>query len=217
MALDFSNLSRDHLATIQHDQLVGMVLALHEANEKLKNSADEVVSRKYDRKLEQLEREINKTKQDIRRDTIEISGINNEVVDDDIENKTLEILKAANVKVGNKYPTAKDIQAAHRKGRKGIVIVKFVNRKFAYASLSNSHKLKDSGDYNRIYLNESLCPEFGFLGFAVRQAKKNEEIVSYKSRNGILLVQLVQHGPLLEISHENDLLRNGISIPERTY
>ena len=25
----------------------------------------------------------------------------------------------------------------------------------------------------------------------------------------------LQNGPLLEVSHENDLLRNGISIPER--
>ena len=130
-----------------------------------------MTSRKYDLKLEKLEREMNKTKQYIRRDTIEIMGIGQDVQDDDIENKTLEILKVAKVKVGKKYPTAMDIQASHRKGRKGVVIVKFVNRKFTYASVSNSHKLKNS-DYNHVYINGSLCPEFGFLSFAVRHAKK---------------------------------------------
>ena len=107
-----------------------------------------MTSRKYDLKLEQLEREMNKTKQYIRCGTIEITGIGQDVQDDDIENKTLEILKAAKVKVRKKYPTAMDIQ-----GRKGIVIVKFVNRKFAYASVRySSHKLKNS-DYNHVYIN----------------------------------------------------------------
>ena len=148
-----------------------MILALPESNEKLKKIFDEMTSRKYDLKLEQLEREMNKTKQYIRRETIEIIGIGQDVQDDDKENKTFEILKAANVKVGKKYPTAMDIQASHRKGRKGIVIGKFFNRKFAYASVSSSHKLKNS-DYNHVYINGSLCPEFEFLSFAVRQAEK---------------------------------------------
>ena len=96
MALDFSNMSRDSLATLQHDQLIAMVLALHESNEKLKKSSDKMTSRKYDLKLEQLQREMNKTKQHIMRDTITITGISQDVQCDDIEN---------NVKVGKKYAT----------------------------------------------------------------------------------------------------------------
>ena len=59
-----------------------------------------MTSRKYDLKLEQLEREMNKTEQYIRRDAIEITGIGQDVQDDEIENKTLETLKAASVKLG---------------------------------------------------------------------------------------------------------------------
>ena len=54
MALDFSNMPRDSLATLQRDQLIAMVLALHESNEKFKKSSDEMTSRKYNLKLEQL-------------------------------------------------------------------------------------------------------------------------------------------------------------------
>ena len=74
------------------------------------------------------------SKQYSRRDTIEIAGIKQDVADEHIEEECLKILKASKVKVANKFPTSIDIQAAHRKGRKGNVVVKFVNRKFAYAA-----------------------------------------------------------------------------------
>ena len=98
-------------------------------------------------------------------------GISADIEDTAIEDECLNIFKAAKVKVGNRFPTTLDIHAAHRKGRKGTVIVKFVNRKFAIASLTNRQNLKDSDVYGGVFINTSLCPEFGFLNFAVRRAK----------------------------------------------
>ena len=118
MALDFSNISRDSLATLEQNQLIRMILSLYESNENFKKSSDEMISRKYDAKLEKLEMEINKMKQYTRLDTIEITRIEMGVEDEDIEGKTLEILKAADVKAGREYLTSMDLQAFHRKWEK---------------------------------------------------------------------------------------------------
>lgn len=216
MDLNIHNMNKESLAQMESDQLITIVLNLFEANEKLKQSSDDTISKAYDLRLEQLEREVNKFKQHSRRDTIEIAGIKQEVADEQIEEECLKILKAAKVKVANKFPASLDIQAAHRKGRKGNVIVKFVNRKFAYTAVSNSRNLKDFDDGD-LYINTSLCPEFGFLNYAVRRAKKNQEILSYKMKNGVTFIQMSQNGQMMEISHVNDLTRNGITVPNRSF
>ena len=177
----------------------------------------ELIANNYEKRLEQLEREVNKDKQYSRRDTCEIVGISNDVKDDDIEEECIKILKAAKAKVGNRYATTFDIHAAHRRGKKGTVIIKFVNRKFAAAAITNRSNLKDSDYFKRTYINQSLCPEFVFLNFAVRKAKTNGELHYYKMKNGITLIQKEQNGPFVEISHINGLTRNGLTVPERSF
>ena len=118
------------------------------------------------------------------------------------------------MKLEKKFATGYDIQASHRKEKKGTVIVKFTNRKFAYEALWNSH---NHPEYGSIYLNESLCPEFSFIQFVVRKAKKDGKIAKYSTRNGIISIQLVQNGPNIEISHESDLIRNGLTVPVRAF
>ena len=131
----------------------------------------------------------NKDKQYAGRDSVEIMSISRDVGDAHIEDECIKILKSAKVKVGNKFPSTLGIQAARRKRNKGKVIVKFVNRKFASAAISNRSNLKGIDDFTNIYINSSLCPEFSFLDFAVRKAKKNKEIYSFRIKNGITLFQ----------------------------
>ena len=154
--LDINNMNQETLSTLETDQLVRMVLFLKEENEVLKKSTEEVISKKYDERLEKLEREINRDRQYARQDTIEISGINPNVSDDDIEDECLKILKTAKVKIGTKFPTSQDIHAAHRKRNRNITIVKFVNRKFAEAALFLSSKLKEIAGYEDIYIKGEL-------------------------------------------------------------
>ena len=163
MSLDLNNLSREQLVSLDSERLITMVLTLYDANKTLEDSADDLTSRKYDLRLERLEREMNKTKQYIRRDSIEIMGMDVAIDDEDVEKETLKILKAAQVKLEKKFATGYDIQTSHRKGKKGTVIVKFTNRKFAYEALRNSHNLRNDPEYGSIYLNESLCPEFSLF------------------------------------------------------
>ena len=151
-----------------------------------------------DERLVELEREVNKDSQHLRRDTIEFAGISADIPDDKIEDECLGILKAAEVKIGNKFPAAKDVHAAHRKGRKGIVILKFVNRKFAVQALLNRYKLRELDDYSDIFINQSLCPEYSYLNFAVRKAKRNNEISYYKLKNGVSLIQKETDSPFVE-------------------
>ena len=223
---DIKNMTSESLSTLQPNQMIQLVLALQGENEMLKKSCEEEISKKYDTRLEQIERDINLNSQYIRRDTIEVSGIPLNIDDDDIETEVLRILKLAKAKVGNKLPGPFDVQASHRKNAKGVVIVKFVNRKFATAALVNSRNLKDvtvfkpehdDDDNKQIYINQSLCREFHYLHYAVRLAKKNGEIYFYRVRNGIMYVQKADKGRFFEISHVNDLESNGITVPVRRY
>ena len=83
----------------------------------------------------------------------------------------LKIYKTADITIHGKSLDYFDIQAAHRKGQKGTVIAKFVNRKFAYEGLVNGKRLKGKniyGEDTKVFINDSFCPEFGFLNFLIR-------------------------------------------------
>ena len=225
-AFNITNMNETTLASLQPDQMIRIVMTLKEENDKFRMLSEEVAVKKYDERLERLERELNLTKQYERRNTIEISGIPLTVADNDVENEVLRILKVAKAKVGSKLPGQFDIQAAHRKGRKGTVLCKFVNRKFAQAAIWNSRNLKDAAIFNgdngdiangNVYINQSLCPEFGFLHYAVRKGKYNSEIHSYKVKHGVMFICKVENGTLIEISHVNDLTRNNITVPPRRF
>ena len=210
-----SNMSKESLSALDHDDLVTLVLSLHKDNCVLKTSADEMIASKYEKRLEDLERAINENLQYGRRDTCDISGISMDINDADIEEECLKILKTAKVKVSNRFPNSLDIHAAHRKGKKGVVIIKFVNRKWANTARYNSSNLKNS-DYQGVYINPSFCPEFGYLNFAVRKAKANGEINHYKLKNGLTFIQKAADDRYVKISHVNDLERYGLTVPPRT-
>ena len=93
--------------------------------------------------------------------------------------------------MGNRYPNTLDVHAAHRKGRKGNVIIKFVNRKWESTVMKNA---EDTEDYQNVYINASLCPEFKFLNYAVRREKRNGEIHYYKVKNGTTSIQKRENG-----------------------
>ena len=110
-----------------------------------------------------------------RRDSLEITGIPKN--DDQLEDEVIEIFKEAKATLNRQQIRKPDIQAVHRIGKKGKVIVKVVNRKFVQSALINGRKLKEStryGDRTKIFLNESFIPEFSFLTllFAPRKDKK---------------------------------------------
>ena len=206
-------LNANVLDELSKEQLVQMVFNLKSTISK-KNFRKVTNLRFY-----HLERRVNMNSQYSRRDTLEITGIPADVVDEKLEDEVIEIYEEAKAILNRQNIFKKnDIQAVHRIGKKGRVIVKVVNRKFVHTALVNGKKLKDStryGDNTAIYFNDSFIPDFGFLNFVIRSAHKNKTLYKYKVRNGVNFVQKSQDGVFVEIGHVNDLQNLGIEIPAR--
>ena len=110
----------NNLETLNKKQLIDMVLTLTNTVSKLQEDYKKVINLR----LYNLERNMNMSQQYHRRDTLEISGIPSTVKNDEIENEVLEIFKEAKMTVNRQNLKIIDIQAAHRIGQKGKVIVK---------------------------------------------------------------------------------------------
>ena len=110
---------------------------------------------------------------------MEIVGIPQDVKDERLEEEVIDILKEAEVRVNRQSPKKMDIQAVHHLKNRKVTIVKMVNRKFAKEALICRRSLRDSSRYDantNFFINDSLCPEFKFLNFAIRNALKSKEI-----------------------------------------
>ena len=120
----------------------------------------------------------------------------------------IEVFREAKVTVNRKPIKSSDIQAAHRIGKGGKVIVKVVNRKFIRAALINGKNLKGSrkyGEGTKLYVNDSFTPEFSYFNYLARTAFKGKNIFKYKVRYGVTLVQKKEGDEFVEIGHANDL------------
>ena len=71
-----------------------------------------------------------------RRDSLEITGVPKSINDEQLEDEVLEIFKDAKATLNRQQIKIPDIQAVHRIGKKGRVIVKIVNRKFVQTAFS---------------------------------------------------------------------------------
>ena len=105
---------------------------------------DEDMDESFER-LEKVEEITSSTNQYGRRNNIELSGVPNDVDDNNLENKVIDIFKTINIELTNN-----DIEACHRlpipkNNRNGNkkVIVRFTNRKFCEKALSLRKKFKD--------------------------------------------------------------------------
>lgn len=202
------------LANLSKEQLIEMVQGLNEKLSKIQEDYQKVINLR----LYNLERRMNMNAQYQRRDTLEITGIPADIPQEELEDDVIDLFKDMKVTV-NRQPIRKiDIQAVHRIGKKGKVILKVVNRKFAQEALYNGKKLKDNkkyGEGTKLYINESLIPEFGFINFVIRKAQKAKKIYRYKIRNGIHFIQVGVDDDFVEIGHQNDIENLGIEIPKQ--
>ena len=199
------SLSKDDLIKIIND-LKGEVAKLNDDFYKVTNL-----------RLYHLERSQNMFQQYNRRESFEIAGIPQTVPIEGLEDEVIEICKEEKVYV-NRQPIKKtDIVAVHRLADKKTTVVRVMNRKFSREALMCGKNLRDSKRYGdgKIYINNSFCPEFRFLFYAIRKAAGKKEINRWKIRNGIIHIQKEVDGPFVEIGHVLDLENLKISIPER--
>ena len=212
--MDNSNINSESLESLQKDQLITLVLSLKTQMQTLNEDFRKLTNLR----LYHLERGQFMHLQYSRRNSIEISGIPTNIGDKELEDEVVDVLREAKVLV-NRQPVKKmDIEACHRLSNGSTTIVKMVNRKHAKQALFNDSNLKNTrryGDGQKIYTNDSLCPEFKYLNFAIRKAYSSNNIARYKFRNGITYVKFTEQSDFVEIGHVLDLENLKIPLPSR--
>ena len=195
----------ERLKQFKKSELVDIILEMQKEKKDLKSQLNKITD--ISDRVVELERSHTLYLQYGRRNCIEISGIPAEVEQNKLEDEVMKIYHEADVKVHGKTLGHFDMEACHRIGKKGVVIVRFVNRKFARQGLFNSAKLKKTKIYGNqhVYINDSLCPQFNYIGYVVRKLKKTGRIEGYKVRNGIFSVKLqAGDNKYVEITHKID-------------
>ena len=140
-------------------------------------------------------------------DTVEIVGIPTNIANNELENKTIEILESINVRVN-----PNDIQACHRLYDGERTIVKFQNRKSALQALLNRTALKDTDKtllgfnaQSKLFINYSLCPHYRMLHGKLKSLHKKGEIFGFWVTNGSVRYRIKDQGQSVTVQHIRDL------------
>ena len=121
------------------------------------------VNNVLENRIVNLEKQLSKNKQYGRRNNFKISGISNQIPDQDLEENVVKICKDSDINI-----SPIDIEGCHRlpRGRNSTnttkrVIAKFVSRKHSGAMLQRK---KDINSKNKVFVTHSLCPYRFLLG-----------------------------------------------------
>lgn len=169
---------------------------------------------KLENKVISLESSINHVEQYGRRNNIVISGIPDDIIDDDLENTVSKIMKDVDVQI-----ESKDIEACHRIGktdqRTGSkkTIVRFVNRKYCKKALLNrkNFRLIDTeakynfSRNNKIFINENLTKANETIAYCGRKLKRANLIHSCYVREGVVYIKNTEHSKPTKAHHINIL------------
>jgi len=110
--------NNDKLQTDISEMRNEIIKGLIEANKQLQEKVEKL-EKKIKKSQESLKTDIESNNQYVRRNNIEISGIPNEVKDEDLECKVIDILHKADVEVANN-----DVEACHRLPGTGLSTVR---------------------------------------------------------------------------------------------
>ena len=147
------------------------------ANEKLNSELLIVrnVNQNLQNRIMNLEKQQSKSEQYNRQNNVEVSGILNEVSDQNLEETLIGICKDSGIDIN-----ILDIEGCHRLplGRNATkttkrVIVKFVNRKHLEAMLQ--HK-KDISKKSKVFVSHPLCPYYWFLWRKCKELQRKDQV-----------------------------------------
>ena len=128
-----ASINANLLSDMSKEQLIEMVLGLNSKSTQLHEDFRKATNLRF----YHLERKVNMNSQYSRSDSLEITGIPKNINDDQLEDEVIEIFKEAKATLNQQQIRKPDIQAVHRIGKKGKVIVKVVNCKFVQSALIN--------------------------------------------------------------------------------
>lgn len=143
----------------KYDELSASLELVNDLKKKVETL--EVSLEEKDKKIQELQRNLQQNEQYGRRNQIEVGGVT-ETEGENVEDIVINVARSMQI---NLSPA--DIQASHRilsRTSPPPIIVEFTNRKAKEALLNNKRKknLKDNQG-RRIYLNESLTPFYKHL------------------------------------------------------
>ena len=230
-------LSEESLNKVTKPELIAFSMNLQEKNESIQHDKkDEVrelkecvkklegelalsknISEMLSDQLVNMERQCWANAQYSRRECMGVAGIPQSVSASDLEKK-----KISNIleKVVMDVP-AKDIDACHRVGKQGRVIVKFLRRKDCQRVLSvkmdiqkiTTTDLDLSNTTIKLYLNESLCPYYCILWSKRNALFTMGKIHSYFISNESVKIRSQEKGPSIPIIHTVDFPGVDLSAP----
>ena len=172
------------------------------ANEKLNRELLIVrnVNQNLQNRIINLEEQQSKSEKYNRRNNVEISGISNDVSDQNLE----QICKDSGIEVN-----PLDIEGCHRLplGRNATnttkrVIVKFVNRKHS----GMLQRKKDINQKNKVFVSHLLCPYYWFLWGKCKEMQRKGRINQLFCLGGVVTVRMTENSPAIKILQEKDLL-----------
>ena len=190
--LNFKNLSTDLL--LMKDQIISNLI---ESNKNLQKKVE-----KLENDLEMAKTDIECNNQYVRRNNMEITGIPNEIEDEKLEEKVVDILKQSEIL---EELESDDIEACHRlpptrRNSNKKVIVRFVNRKKVEKCLKLKKNLSDLNmesvdlpSSTKLYISPNLNRHFQKLSWHCRRLKKENLISSFKYQNETFVINLGSH------------------------
>jgi len=214
--------------SLNKNQLVSMIINLKNENASLRDissklesiehkmiqiqselSVSKTVTNLLSERVVSLERKMANQAQYSRRECLEITGIPTTVLQRDLEEKVRFIF----TKIDCVIPSER-IEDCHRIGSKGTTIVKLSKRKDIKKIFANKKQLKEYDanslkipEGSKIYINESLCPEYRELWIKCKLLWKNKHLSSFWTANGVVKIKKQDLGNATNISHISDLVK----------
>ena len=158
------------------------------------------------KKVKDVERRCWANSQYSRRECLEVVGIPESLVDEELDDKVSEVFNMIDADVDKD-----NFEACHRL-KKGRVIVKFKSRKDTQRVLSKRKHLKDADvqrlnfpEGTKLYINESLCGYYRGLWGKCKILWKKGYLFSFWTTNGTVNVRENDHGKIYRLTHDDDL------------
>ena len=161
-----------------------------------------------------LESNVYELQQRSRRSNLEIHGIPNEILDENLEKTIIEILN--DNELAYEDITYSDIEACHRlPGKRGLpkpVIIKFLCRKVRDEIIWNRGNLEDISlskygfdENHTLYINDNLSPHSKKIKFHCRNLRRDGIIKKFTFEHCNFKIKIAEGDRWHKISHEDNL------------
>ena len=135
---------------------------------------------------------------------VEISNIHHEIMDNNLEDKVIDICKDAGIEMGHMdievcygLPLSSNITGGTKR-----VIVKFVNRKHS-GDMLRLKKIISSR--SKVFISNSLCPYYRYLWGKCKDLQRRGIFNQVFCLGAVVTIRASENGPPVKIYRENDL------------